>query len=72
MRVSQLLHVMDKDDEIIIDDYDKPIDKQTIYKGAVGGIKRDDPINKMHVSSICTDGDVILVLAEEPRKKGGE
>jgi arginine repressor len=68
MKVSQLLHVMDKDDEIVIDDYDAPIVKMRLYKGKVKGIKRDDQINKMHVASICADDDTILVLATEQTK----
>ncbi len=70
MRVSQLIHAMDKNDIIVIDDYDAPIDKMTIYQGTVRGIKRDNPVNQMHVSSICAKDDTILVLAENPRKKG--
>ena len=70
MRVSQLLHTMDKDDLIIIDDYNAPIDKMTLYKGTVRGIVRDNPINKMHVESICAANDTILVLATHPAEKG--
>lgn len=64
MRVSQITHAMDKDDEIVIDAYDAPIDRMTLYRGSVRGIKKDDPINKMHVSSICADNDTILLLVE--------
>ena len=69
MRVSQLIHTMDRDDEIVIDDFDAPIDKNNLYKGTVRGIKKDNPINKMHVMSVCADNDVILVLAIEPRRR---
>ena len=72
MKVSQLLHAMDKDDLIVIDDFDAPIDNMTIYLGTVRGITRDNPINKMHIESICADNDTILVLATNPRSKGGE
>lgn len=70
MKVSQLLHAMDKDDEIIIDDGNKRISNMTLYKGTVRGIKRDDPINRMHVMSIHAADDVIFVLAEESKTKG--
>ena len=70
MRVSQLIHAMDRDDEIVIDDFDAPIDKMNIYKGTVRGIKKDNPINRMHVMSVCADNDVILVLAIEQGKEG--
>ena len=69
MRVSQLIHAMDKDDMIVIDDYNAPIDNMTIYKGTVRGIKRDDPVNQMHVSSVCAKDDTILVLAEKQRER---
>lgn len=69
MKVSQLLHVMDKDDEIVIDNYNAPINNTVIYKGTVRGIKRDNPVNQMHVSSIFANDDTIFVLAEEPRER---
>lgn len=72
MKISQLLHAMDKDDLIVIDDYDEPITKMTLYEGTVRGIVRDNPINKMHIESICAENDTILVLATHPTKKGGE
>ena len=68
MRLSQLLHVMDKDDVIVVDDYDRPIDNMTLYEGNVRGIKRDDPINRMHVSSVCASHDKILVLVERSQR----
>ena len=69
MKVSQLIHDMDKDDEIVIDDYDAPIDNMTIYKGTVRGIKKDNPINKMLIESVCAENDTILVLAVKPRER---
>lgn len=72
MRVSQLIHAMDREDRIVIDDFDKKIDQMRIFDGIVRWIKKDSPINKMHVLSICADNDTILVLAREQRKKVGE
>lgn len=71
MKVSQLTHAMDKDDVIVIDDYEAPIDKMTIYEGPVKGIPREDPMNKMHVCGVCACNDKILVLAIKPKKMGG-
>lgn len=65
MRVSQLIHA----DEIVIDDLDAPIDKMTIYKGSVRGIKKDNPVNKMHIESICAENDTILVLVVKQRER---
>lgn len=68
MKVSQLIHAMFRDDEIVIDDFDAPtIDKMTLYKGATRGIKKDDPINKMHVLSLCAVNDSIRVLVRKQR-----
>lgn len=72
MKVSQLLKVMDKDDKIFIDHEAKPITKNRIYQGLVRGIKRDDPINKMHVSVIYPCDNNLLILVAEPSKKGDE
>lgn len=69
MKVSQLAHAMDKDDVIVIDDYEAPIDKMTIYEGPVKGISRDNPINKMHIESVCAHGSRMLVLAVNPRER---
>lgn len=72
MRVSQLIHAMGKEDRIVIDDFDKKIDQMRIFDGIVRWIKKDSPLNKMHVLSICADNDTIFVLAREQRKKVGE
>lgn len=70
MKVSQLLHVMDKDDDIIIDDGNKHIDRSLVYQGTVKGIKRDDVVNKMHVVSIIPCDNKLFILAEDPGEKG--
>ena len=79
MKVSQLIHAMDRDDDIIIDKADERIDKMTIYNGTVRGIKKDNPINKMHVQHVFACDNVMVVLAVEQRgafscahEKGGE
>ena len=69
MRVSQLIHAMHRDDEIRIDDFNKPVDKMTIYKGTARGIYKDDPINKMHILSVAAAENIICVLAIEQRKE---
>ena len=69
MRISQLLKVMDKDDEIIIDDGNKCIDRMRVYKGTARGIGKDNPINKMHVVVIYPYDNKLLVLAQYPPNK---
>lgn len=68
MRVSQLIHAMDRDDLIIINDGNKRITNMEVYNGEVRGIKKDNPINRYYVRHIFADGDTIIVLAEEQRK----
>ena len=69
MRVSQLTCVMDKDETIVINDFNKPITDMEIYVGAVRGLKKDNPINKMHVSCISAVNDTIFIVVEEPRER---
>jgi hypothetical protein len=70
MRVSQLIHAMDRDDHIIVNDGNKRITNMCVYRGEVRGIKKDNPINRYYVHHIFADGDTIVVLAEDQRKKG--
>ena len=68
MKISQLLHVMARDDEVLIEDENAKIDKMTLYHGEVRGIKKDDPINQMHIKHIIADGDTIVVLTERSKR----
>ena len=71
MKVSQLLHVMGRNDHIIICDEDKPISKWRIFSGLVKFIHKDDPINRMHVQQILSDDHgSIVCLAKNQREKG--
>lgn len=72
MKVSQLLHTMDRDDVIVIDNGNKysRLNKMRVFEGTIRDIKRDSPINKMIVKYIFANKNVIYVMAEEPRKKG--
>ena len=70
MKVSQLLHAMDREDDIIIENGNERIDRMTIYKGEVRGIKRDDPVNRMHVEHVFACDNVMVVLVNEARVKG--
>ena len=72
MKVSQLIHVMDKDDLIIINDCNKKITNMEVYNGEVRGITKDSYINRYHVHNIFADGDTLVVLAEKQKMKGGE
>ena len=68
MRVSQLLHVIGRGERVIISDIGKPIDEMEIYTGDARGIKKDDPINRMHVAAVCACDCDIHVIVESPKK----
>ena len=61
MRVSQLLHVMDKNDciEVMLDG--APVDRQCLYCGIARGIHKDDPINRGHITMLCACDDWVIV-----------
>ena len=69
MKVSQLLHAMDREDDIIIGNGNERIDRMTIYKGEVRGIKRDDPVNRMHVEHVFACDNVMVVLVNGESEK---
>ena len=70
MKISQLIKLMPKYDEIIIDDENAPVDRMKVYVGTVRGIKRDSPINKMRITSVCADEDRIFVLVSNDERRG--
>lgn len=72
MRVSQLIHAMDKDEEIKILDEKKGITMNTLYKGGVREIFRDDPVLKYHVSKIFAWNNILVAIVVEPTKKGSD
>ena len=65
MRLSQLIHVMDRDDWIIVNEGGEGITNMEVYNGKVRGIKKDDPINRYRVHNIFADVDNIVVLIEK-------
>lgn len=69
MRVSQLIHAIDRDALIVVNDGNKRIANMQVYSGEVRGIKKDNPINRYYVHNIFADGDTIVVLAEEKRER---
>lgn len=71
MRVSQLLHAMDKEELIAIFDGEKNIGNNRIYEGEVRGIKKDNPINQYHINCVFAYDDVVIMEAISPKMKGG-
>lgn len=69
MRLSQLIHAMDRDDDISVSDYGAPIDKCLLYDGIVRGIKKDNEINKMHVVNVTASDDVVCVLVSRRKEQ---
>lgn len=71
MRVSQLQKVMDRTDFVSIFDAEKGIGENRIYQGEVRGIKKDDAVNRYHITKVFAYDDVIIIEAVKPRKQGG-
>ena len=69
MKLSQLLHKMERDARIIVEDTSLPIDRMRVYEGEVRGIKRDDALNGYYVENVLVDGNVLVVLAGKPNRK---
>lgn len=69
MRLSQLIHAMDRDDDIFVSDYGAPIDKAVLYEGIVRGIKKDNEINKMHVVNVTASDDTVCVLVSKRKEQ---
>ena len=69
MRVSQLLHTMDKEVLITILDAEKTIANHLLYEGDVRGITRDNPINGYHVTKIFAYDDIVVAEVKEPKSK---
>lgn len=68
MKVSQVLHKMQRDELVHIFDSSAPIDKNTLYESDVRSIKRDDPVNGKFVTGIWAC-DYTLVLDVAPPKR---
>lgn len=69
MKLSQLLHKMERDARIIVKDTSRPIDRMRVYEGEARGIKRDDALNGYYVEHVLADDNVLVVLAGKPNRK---
>ena len=69
MRISQLLHALDKNEAIVIMDTNQPVMRMRVFSGLVRWIHKDNPLNRYHVKLITTDEGSITILAEEQRRK---
>lgn len=69
MKLSQLIHAMDREDVIIVNDEGQPVDETCLYRGEVRGIKRDDPLNKRHITKLFAFDDMVVVFTVEPTRR---
>jgi hypothetical protein len=68
MKVSQLTYVMGKSGRISVHSGEGAI----VFDGFVREMKKDNPVNKMYVTSVFAHGGIIYVRAVEPiNKRGG-
>ena len=70
MRVSQILHKMDKDEAVVIFDSTKPFDNAVLYSGPARGVHRDSPLLGRGVSMIMADRDVIVLDVGFEERRG--
>ena len=61
MKVSQVLHKMERDEHVLIYDSSAPIDKAELYDGTPRGFKRDNPLLSKSVTGIWADEDAIVL-----------
>ena len=57
-----------RDEIITLIDREAPIDENRLYRGAVRGIYRDNPLNKYHITKIFAFDDEIIVSVVEPKR----
>lgn len=69
MKVSALLHIMDNNDEICIEEFGKPINDMLLYERRVRGISRDSPINRMHMSCLCATNNTVYIVTEQLKER---
>ena len=72
MKLSQLLKVMDKDDDITIYDYNKPTNNEPIFCGNIRKIYKDNPLNKCHIKYLIPCDNRILVEISLDERNGNE
>lgn len=76
MKLSQLLKVMDKDDDIIIYDYNKSLYKsianEPIFCGNIRKIYKDNPLNKCHIKYLIPcDNRILVEISIDERSENG-
>lgn len=74
MKLSQLIHAMDRYDTINVMDAKSsvPLNKKCIYSGEVKGIFKDNPINKCHVKFVAAVHDELVVEVVLPESEDTE
>ena len=69
MKVSQVLHKMDRDEHVLIYDSSAPIDRAELYDGTPRGFKRDDPLLSKIVTGIWACSDTVVLDIGESRRR---
>lgn len=69
MKISQVLHKMQRYEQVHIFDSTKPIDNNTLYEGAVCGVKRDDPLNGKFVTGIWACDNTLVLDVSAPKRR---
>lgn len=74
MKLISILHAMDEEDEIIVNDENAPIDKMCLFKGDVKECKKQGYFRNGVVTALLACDNVLIVAVniEYQKKKGGE
>ncbi len=73
MRVSQVLHKMDRYETVRIIDSNRPIDEEVLFEGNVKDVHRDSPLLSLGVDKIMAIYDEMVIdvgRQEKKRSKG--
>lgn len=68
MTVSELIDLMSEEDEICIEDLEKPIDDMELFCGKVNHIKNDESILDLEVNGIVAVDDLIYACVRKVTK----
>ena len=62
MKLSQLLHVIDKEDIIFVNDFNKQIENCFLYSGKAKDARTDKKVCEMHVLNVTACDEDLLIL----------
>lgn len=68
MTVRELIDLMTEEEDICIEDLEKPVDDMELYCGSAGDLKQDDPIMDMEIIGIVAVNDLLCACVRKAAK----